>query len=41
MKQTLLKIVRFTNKVIKATQNERIHTEKLVKSNYVYNYREL
>lgn len=41
MKQTLLKVVRFTNKLIRATQNERIHTERLVKSKYVYNYVEL
>lgn len=41
MKQTLLRITRKLNKVILATLNERIHTEKYFKSKYVYESREL
>lgn len=41
MKQTMLKIIRIFNDLIGATQNERIHSERLVKSKYVYNFREL
>lgn len=37
----LLKLMRGINKVFRATQNERIYTERLVKSKYVYEFREL
>lgn len=41
MKQTLLKVMRIINKGFMATQNERIHTEKLFKSKYVYEFKQL
>lgn len=41
MKYLLLKAIRILNKAFQATQNERIHTERLVKSKYVYEFREL
>jgi hypothetical protein len=39
--ELLLKFVRIINKIILATKNERIHTERAVKSKYVYNYIEV
>lgn len=33
--------MRLLNKVFRATQNERIHTERFFKSKYVYNYTKL
>lgn len=37
-KMILLTIMRKINKVFRATQNERIHTERFFKSTQVYNY---
>ena len=37
----LLKLMRGLNKVFGATQSERLYTERLVKSKYVYEFREL
>ena len=36
----LLKLMRGINKVFRATQSERIYTERLVKSRFVYEFRD-
>ena len=36
-----LNILRKLNKLMHSTQNERIHSERLVKSKFVYEYIEL
>ena len=41
MNKVLLRVMRFLNKVMGATQSERLYTERLVKSKYVYEFREL
>ena len=41
MTNILLKVLRFTNKLMSASQSERIYTERLVKSKYVYEFREI
>lgn len=42
MAKIILKILRMFNKyVMRATQTEKLFSERLVKSKYVYEYREL
>jgi len=42
MRKTILKTLRAFNKyVLRATQTERIYSERKVKSKFVYNYIEL
>lgn len=41
LRQMMLKVIRKTKCFFMATQKERLCVEKLVKSKYVYDYREL
>jgi hypothetical protein len=41
LRQMILKVIRKTKCFFMATQKERLCVEKLVKSKYVYDYREL
>lgn len=38
---TILSVIRTMNKLIRATQNERIFTERLFKKKQIYNYIEI